>query len=82
VDLGHCKTAKRVPCGHSPDCKSNFVDHAGMWYAREGYDSVFVPDNSKPATSTKEWCVVDVSRIKVLSGTIHRFSKDERVSKS
>ena len=61
VDLGNMKTAHREPCPHG--CGKDFVDHGGAWYAWDGYDSLFVPDNSMPATRVKEWCVADPHRI-------------------
>ena len=61
VDLGHMKTARRLPCPHG--CGKNYVDHPGAWYNHEGFDSIFVPDNSLPACLEKEWCVADPARI-------------------
>ena len=64
VDLGHMKTAKRVPCPHG--CGKDYVDHIGAWYAWEGYDSLYVHDNSPPATYEREWCVADPARIEIV----------------
>ena len=78
VDLGHCKTAQRVPCPSPHNCNKNFVDHLGYWYCREGHDSLFVPDKSMPATNTREWCVADPSRIRVIDVKLERFTKQEQ----
>lgn len=75
VDLGHCKTAQRVPCPSPHNCNKNFVDHLGYWYCREGYDSVLVPDKSMPATDTREWCVADPSRITVIDVEVVQFTR-------
>lgn len=71
TDLGHCKVAQRVPDpqgirGSFTKSVGNFLDHNGTWYAWEGYDSLYLRDNSKPASTTAEWCVVDPQRIRIV----------------
>lgn len=63
IDLGYCKHAQRKPCPCG--CGKPFVDHPGAWYSSEGYDSLFVPNNSMPATRVAEWCVADAARITI-----------------
>lgn len=64
VDLGFCKRGTPTPCPCG--CGRNYVDHPGSWYARDGYDSVFLGNHSLPATKVAEWCVADVSRVRVV----------------
>ena len=64
IDLGYCKLARGVPC--QCGCAKKFVDHLGLWYAQQGYDSICVPDDSLPATKHVEWCVADPQRITVV----------------
>jgi len=65
VDLGWCKQAETEPCPCG--CGMKYVDHLGSWYARDGYDSLYVTDNSMPASATAEWCVADPSRVRIVA---------------
>ncbi len=60
-------------CPHPHNCVKHFVDHGGFWNIKEGYDSLYVPDKSLPATKTAEWCVSDPSRVKVVASKLHVF---------
>lgn len=61
VDMGRVRQACRVPCPCG--CSKPFCDHFGTWYSRHGYDTAFVDDNSRPATTTAEWAVADPARV-------------------
>jgi hypothetical protein len=64
VDLGHVKLGTRTPCPCG--CGQDYVDHPGSWYARGGYDSLYLRDGSMPATRVREWCVADPGRCRVV----------------
>eukprot|EP01138_Halocafeteria_seosinensis_P015281 gb/GECG01015597.1/.p1 GENE.gb/GECG01015597.1/~~gb/GECG01015597.1/.p1 ORF type:complete len:752 (+),score=78.43 gb/GECG01015597.1/:1-2256(+) len=70
TDLGHCKVAQNEPdpsgirSGPHGEIRK-FLDHNGTWYAWEGYDSLYLRDNSQPASNTAEWCVVDPCRVHI-----------------
>ena len=65
VDLGHVKVAGTCPCACG--CGQAYVDHAGCWYAAQGYDALFVRDASLPATRSREWAVADPLRVDVVA---------------
>lgn len=64
VDLGYCKPALPEPCPCG--CGLKYVDHLGSWYSRDGYDALYVSDDSMPASATAEWCVADPARISIV----------------
>jgi hypothetical protein len=64
VDLGHVKVACDCPCPCG--CGKGFVDHPGLWYTAQGYDSLYVRDASLPATRYREWAVADPLRCDVV----------------
>jgi hypothetical protein len=74
VDIGHCKVGLPEPCkcgcvewkGRGNPNPVMYLDHAGRWYTNEGFDTLYLRDNSMPATRAREWCVADPARCLVL----------------
>lgn len=76
VSLGAVKLATAEPClcgcyaidkDSGLPQRQGFVDHWGSWYAEQGYDSLYVRDNSGHAVRVREWAVVDPGRVKVVN---------------
>ena len=61
VDLGKCKIAidEPCPCG----CELLYVDHLAKWNTAQGYDSIYLCENT--AAKRSEWCVSKPSQIKI-----------------
>jgi len=65
VDLGLLKVAAAHPpcsCG----CGMPFADHHGVFHTVQGFDSLFVRDNSFGAVQQREWIVADPTRCFVI----------------
>jgi hypothetical protein len=65
VDLGCMKVATPDPCPCG--CGKLYVDHYGAFYSRDGFDSLYVRDDSLPATRFMEWCVPDPGRCEIVN---------------
>lgn len=63
VDVGVLAVSTPAPCPCG--CARPFLDHHGSWYASGGCDTLYVRDNSWPATNTAEWTVADPARVRL-----------------
>jgi hypothetical protein len=63
VDLGHVKvaTSELCHCG----CRKAYDDHQGHWYSQQGYDTLFLREDSLPASRYREWAIADPLRCSV-----------------
>ena len=64
IDVGHIKVGRKEACPCS--CGKAFVDHPGLFYSVQGCDTLFLRDNSLPATRYREWSIADPARCTVL----------------
>ena len=74
VRLGRCKLQGKVrdPVYSDTPQGKVFTDHTGRWNAWEGYDSLYIRDNSRPACAVAEWAVSDPGRCTVRAVVLTR----------